>query len=485
MIDKYKFFALFSTLGAVERKHFRRFVESNTLYGSIPWLAFMHIDSLPLKKIKNFEEGIMDAYPTIFQSNNEDKRKEKKKDKKEEDMRKDMLNTFHDLHTDLKDFLMGEAFNDKDWLDQLKWLEILKERGLKKEHDAQIKALFATVQKHNMKSGMECSKGLVVAQYYRQFVISEAEHAHPAAMQNCVALIHQLSNVLHLQSVIDNAVLTKLNPPQEGKKGQLSTTEKDLISPNDVLPQIGFPLLDLHKEIHDLFSSLSLEHYERAKDLFKKHAKSLDANDMHQLLRYLHRFVAMQSRMPNSSIKMDEMHQLNVMADHNNLFLQKGRLVNGLLGNIVHVACAVKAFQWAHQFVKKHQDQLPKDQKNKLIILCDAIAEFEKKEYVKVIDLLEQVQYDNINDTTRAKLLVICSAYEMQDIMYVRDQCLSLKRILDKKGSTGSIRAALAFTEIAKMLTDKKYGKQQILDAMEKSNGLYMKEWILEQLKKY
>lgn len=485
MIDKYKFFALFSTLGAVERKHFRKFMESNAPKDSIPWLAFNHIDSLTLKKIKNFEDDIMDAYPTIFLTNIEDKRKDKKKDKNEDDMRRDMLNTFHDLHSKLKFFLIGEAFDDKDWAYQLKWLEILEQKGLKKEHDAQINALFVTVQKHNMKSGMECAKGLMVAQYYRQFVISEAEYAHPAAMQNCVALIHQLSNALHFQSVIDNAVLTKLNPPQEGKKGQLSTTEKDLTSPNDVLPQTGFPLLDLHKEVNELFSSLSLEHYERAKDIFKNHAKSLDANDMHQLLRYLHRFVAIQSRTPNSGIKMTEMHQLNVLADHNNLFLQKGRLVNGILGNIAYIACSVKAFQWVHQFVKKHQDQLPKDQKDKLIILCDAIAAFAKKEYFKVIDLLDTVQYDNINDTTRAKILLICSAYEIQDIVYVRDQCLSLKRILDKKGSTESIRAALAFIEIAKMLTDKKYGEQQILDAMEKSNGLYMKEWILEQLKKH
>ena len=182
---------------------------------------------------------------------------------------------------------------------------------------------------------MECAKGLLVAQYYRQFVISEAEHAHPAAMQNCVALIYQLSNVLLLQSVIDNTALIKLNPPQEGKKGQLSKQEIDLTLPNYALPYTGFPLLDLYKEIYDLFSTLSLEHYERAKDIFKKHAKSLDANDMHQILRYLHRFVAMESRKPNSSIDKSELHELNVLADDNNLFYEKGRLVNGNLGNIV------------------------------------------------------------------------------------------------------------------------------------------------------
>jgi hypothetical protein len=481
MIDKYKFFALFSTLGAVERKHFRRFVESNTLYGSIPWLAFMHIDSLPLKKIKNFEEGIMDAYPIIFQSNNEDIRKEKN----EEDMRKEMFNTFHDLHAKLKMFLIGEASDDKDWAYQLKWLDILNQRGLKKEHDSQIKALFITVQKHNMKSGMECAKGLMVAQYYRQFVIAEAEHAHPAAMQNCIALIHQLSNMLHLQSVIDNAVLTKLNPPQEGKKGQLSTTEDDLALATYTLPQNNFPLLHLHKEIHETFLSLSLANYQRAKDLFKIHAKSLDANDMHQLLRCLHRFVAMQARNPNSSIDKSELHELNVLADENNLFYEKGRLINGNLGNIVRIACAKREFEWVRVFLKKHQNLLPEDQKDKLIALCHAMIAFEQKKYSDVIKIIEKKQYNNNNDTTRAKILLIVSAYELNDDILVLDQCLSLKRILEKKGNTGPNRGALSFVKIVKMMIDKKFPKQRILDEINKANDLYLKEWIMEKLKKY
>lgn len=469
-----KFFYIFSALSPKEKREFGKYLAQKHAEQSMICRAYRYFEPLTLKKITLVKKDIDATFSEIFKE---------KTAANTEYAPKNWLNMLSTLSHDLRRYLVGEAIDNKDWAVQLQWLEVLRQRGLQDEFHSQLELLFKEIKTATKKHISDCSKGLLVAQYYRRHVFSESQKPDAIVLQECVRVIDDLMEVIHWKNACDQLNVIKMNMKKEHPNGAAVSVSARL--PGQGRTSADFPLLSLYREVYGMLSTEALPYYERTKQLFSEYANTLDAGEMHGILRYLHNYAAVQSRKNNPQLEPLNMHELNVLADNKHLFREPGILTRREFCNVINVACAVQKFGWAHQFINNHKDEMPAEFSAKTVLLGEAIIAFAKKEYQKVLKLLDKVSFTDTHEVIRSKMLMIQSAYELNDYVTVSEHIVSLNRTLKDKNSTEPVTGALAFVKCVKMLINNKLEQAILIKYIDNAAHIYMKPWLREKVNAY
>jgi hypothetical protein len=97
------------------------------------------------------------------------------------------------------------------------------------------------------------------------------------------------------------------------------------------------------------------------------------------------------------------------------IFLQNGELATWRYTNIVAAALGLKKLDWAENFVEKFKSYLPADsRKNTYTFNLARVYRFQKK-HDEVLDLLQNVEYEDIGVNLISKLTLLITHYERKD----------------------------------------------------------------------
>lgn len=97
------------------------------------------------------------------------------------------------------------------------------------------------------------------------------------------------------------------------------------------------------------------------------------------------------------------------------IFLQNGELATWRFTNIVAAALGLGKLDWAENFVKKYKDYLPADSRqNTYAFNLARVYRFQKK-HDEVLDLLQNVEYDDIGINLISKMTLLITHYERKD----------------------------------------------------------------------
>jgi hypothetical protein len=184
----------------------------------------------------------------------------------------------------------------------------------------------------------------------------------------------------------------------------------------------------------------------------------------------------------------EEIHLLNKFGIANQVFTSNGAISTTQFSNIVNAACKVKDFDWAIAFIVSQSRYLPKEVSEEIVILSNAIILFEKKDFEKTLQSLEDISFKDIRHAIRSKSLVLRSYYEVKkDENQILDFCIAFETFLrrNRKPKREAIEATLNFIHFVKVLVRKKTEKELILNSLENTKPIYFKPWLLEKLSKY
>ena len=99
------------------------------------------------------------------------------------------------------------------------------------------------------------------------------------------------------------------------------------------------------------------------------------------------------------------------------LLLEDGRLSEGVYKNIITVSLGVGEYAWAEQFIQQYAVFLPVSIRENARTFNLAYLYFHLKQYPKVIELLRNVEYSDVVYALSAKLTLVRTYYETDEVM--------------------------------------------------------------------
>ncbi len=471
-MEKTKFVRLARTLNEKEMQAFGKYLKRLHCHDEVAISVFDYVRKhLPF--INN--EGKLDvdnAYKKIFNEPLDVKKSNRVK----------MLNALSDLHLWLKEYLLLEKLKADSFESRAFWMSILKERGLSAEYSRKAAMLQREVEKMPKSTVLDYMKGMVSNYFFYYHLTYDKQRIDIQALSDCGYDLDVYYAVSRLKIACEMA----------NRQNQVSQ-----VASLEVLPAIAelsksktisnHPLFSLYLKVYEL---VSFQQHFQFKDLehhLKVNNQSIDPEEFHAILSYLHNHIAICIRRGDESY-WEMAHNLNMFAVENSVFDRSGEISSSQFNNIVNVACIQKDLKWASSFIKKYEHLLPEGIRGDAVALAEAMILFEEKDYREAIYKLADVTFSDLLHAIRSKSLILRSYFEIADENFdTEDFCFSFELYLKRHQTPKreSITATANFIKIVKKLIRRKETKESIINEIQNTNPIYFKSWLLEKISDY
>jgi len=167
---------------------------------------------------------------------------------------------------------------------------------------------------------------------------------------------------------------------------------------------------------------------------------------------------------------------------------------NGLItqvtfNNIVFFALRTGDFDWAEKFVEEYKDRLSDKDRASSVAFSKARIEFYKKNYGKVIELLQQVEMGSVVYTLNAKTILLFSYYELDEFDALDSFINSFRVFVNREKSISAQRKEnfklllKYITKIINLRSNDKEGMEKLKEEIRLTPGIISKPWLLQKLK--
>lgn len=391
--------------------------------------------------------------------------------------RKKIHNTLSDLHIWLKDFLISEKTAADSSERKLTWLAILQERGLRTEFSRQSSQLRDEVNAIHRKTPVDYMKAVAVNFFIHCHLERSVLNQEQEEVETDLDLFYALAKI---KLACEKANYKNLRP--ETAEPERLPPDFGSFSPKEMAKH---PLLLLYREVYQLIAAKQDNSFDRLENMLPEHADAIDPLELNLILRYLHNYAAAQIRNGMEGY-WKRIHHLNKFSLERDSFDLKRVITGAQFNNIVSAACYAKDVAWASAFVRSHTLFLPAEVRDEAALLAEATILFEKKNFNKVLDMLEEKDFRDTSDFIRSKALLIKTYYELdrEDIL---DKCHAFDTFLYRhlKPETEAVKGALNFSKILKSLVRRKMDKTRILEEIRTTKPLYFISWLLEKANEY
>lgn len=171
------------------------------------------------------------------------------------------------------------------------------------------------------------------------------------------------------------------------------------------------------------------------------------------------------------------------------IFLQNGELATWRFNNLVASALGLGKLEWAEQFVAQYKDYLPADSReNTYAFNLARVYRFQKR-YDEVLDLLQNVEYEDIGVNMISKMMLLITHYERGDHEVLNSFIDSFRVFLNRHKNIPQQRRLnyLNLLKYTRRLMRLDFSDKQALQKLreevsrEKAN-IVNHEWLLEKL---
>ena len=172
----------------------------------------------------------------------------------------------------------------------------------------------------------------------------------------------------------------------------------------------------------------------------------------------------------------------------NGLLLEDGRLSEGVYKNIITTGLRVKEFEWVEHFIEHYSAFLPSDIRENACSFNLANLYSHRKQHSQVIELLRNVEYSDVVYALSAKLILVRTYYDTDEVMAL-DSLIDSFRIFLRRNkimSKNQKREYNSFLNIVKKLTSIPLGDQAAITKLRQrvmeTSSTMPKKWLLEKM---
>ena len=168
-------------------------------------------------------------------------------------------------------------------------------------------------------------------------------------------------------------------------------------------------------------------------------------------------------------------------------FLLNDKLSPTSFRNISFLALRLGHFDWAEDFIYKFSEKLEEKYRENAIRFSLARLYFYRKEFNKVIDELQKVNYEDIWYNLNSKLMLIAAYFELQEFDAFEYSCNSFKVFVSREKTLSKVRKSIYLnyikyiSKIAQSNPNNQENIVKIIDEIESIGGIASKDWLLEK----
>lgn len=209
---------------------------------------------------------------------------------------------------------------------------------------------------------------------------------------------------------------------------------------------------------------------------------------LNDLIMYLNNFCAVKIRGKNDEY-FNKSFEINEFSDSENLFISKNQMDEANFDNYIEVACTVKKFDKALNFLQNRKQYLDISIRNSRVKLNKAKILFEQKKFAEAFELVEKSKGAENPVKIRESLLYLRSAYYLDKIM--DDVILNKVKAIDSSLRKSKIvsqqvkKSCLNFLKIFKELVKEEKRKTDLEKSMNEFKHVVCRKWLENELKTY
>lgn len=392
--------------------------------------------------------------------------------------RKNFLNIISDLNLNLKEFLIIRRINNDSVEGKLMWSTILMERGLNEEFFRKIATLNKELGAIPLKGTSTHLYHLMSNYLYYYKVIQKKLEPQIMAIQQAEESLDHFYCTMRIKLACETLARAKVLKTEQPNTHAISAIAPIIHS----LKETNHLLAIFHQAYQLLLEEEDKDYY-TLEALLKEHRDLIPTEDQHILFSYLQNHASSQLRNGNDSFWM-KLHELNKFASTQELFTHKGLISHTQFNNIVNIACKVKEFDWALEFIDLHEQYVDKSIRLSTTTLAKAIIYYETKNFDPILPLLLQIDFVDIHQAIRAKALTLISYVELKwEDEIIINFCKSFSTFLrrQQKIKEETINATQNFIKLTKKVALGHTPKEVLREKIVATKPLYFNIWLLEK----
>jgi len=156
--------------------------------------------------------------------------------------------------------------------------------------------------------------------------------------------------------------------------------------------------------------------------------------------------------------------------------------------NIVFAALRLGKYEWAEQFINDYSEMLPEAFKENAVTFNLAQVFFYQKKYDKVIEQLQNVEYDDVSYNLNSKTMLLATYYETDEIEPLDSLLESFRAYLNRHKDIPANKRRrylnlIKFTKkISRLIPGDQKAIEKVKSEIESTKGIVSLNWLKEKI---
>ena len=347
-------------------------------------------------------------------------------DQKYNDVRFRKLNS--DLLKMIEGFLSQQIYDSNNLQKAANLIESVGLRGIEKSYSTAIRVAKNESEKYPFEDADFYLKQYQIQKKYYEIIQHEFKHSE---RQNLEKIDENLDNFYLAEKL--RYMCAALSQKQRGSHEYNLSFISEVIDIIKSRKENLSPAEAIYYQIYLTYvEEENVDHYYQLKSLLREHSLKFHSIEGKTLYDSTINYCVKKLNRGNSNFLLET---FDIYED----YLKKGLIyIEDELDpfhfkNIVVMALRLGKYDWTENFIHSNKERLPESSRNNAVTFNLARLYYYKKDYDKVISLLQEVEYDDIVYNLSAKSLLLATYYENDEIEPLYSLFESFRAFLNRR----------------------------------------------------
>jgi len=228
-------------------------------------------------------------------------------------------------------------------------------------------------------------------------------------------------------------------------------------------------------------------HYDRLKQLIENHIHLFPESEAKEIIDAALNY-GIKRMNAGEEEYVREVFNLYNKSLENKLLMIRGQITPWSFKNVITIALRLREFDWVESFIHDYSQLLDERYRDNAITFNLAQLYFYRKEYQKVIQQLNQVEYEDMTYNLNSKTLLMASYYELDEIEALGSLLDTFRVYLNRNKELPATRrkhylnTISIVRKLSKIINGDTKQIEKLTTEVETTQGVVSKNWILEKL---
>ncbi len=248
------------------------------------------------------------------------------------------------------------------------------------------------------------------------------------------------------------------------------------------------PLTKIYYLVSKTFTDFENDtHYYELKKLLQKNKDTFGVNEGRIIYDAILNYCIQKTNIGEASFQ-EELLDAYMSSLNSGFLLNQGYLNPTSFRNICFIAMRLRKYEWVSSFMDEYAPMIKPENRDNALTFNKARLSFYQKDYPKVLELLNQVEYQDAFYNLNSKTLMLASYYELDEYLSLNSLIESFRAYIRRlKGTTKERKSfymdLLKYTQKLMRIDHRDHNAlEKLKKEVIAKKGVVNKQWLLEKI---